>query len=400
MEKYRCVVSNENGTITKCIREASSVESLYEEIREEGLYAVSIKEHKQNRAFRKKRATFQTIAELTELLASLLKSGLSVRDSLDILKHITRDKKTISLVSGIEDGLKSGQSFYLSLKNSTDLLPAVYGSLVRVGETTGDLATVFQKLDAYIARRKQLREKLFGSLIYPVIVLIVAFLCVLLIITFIIPSMTTMFTEIGTGIPADVRRILSITHGFFSVIIYSMPLLLISFSVGAVLYRKSTASAHLIDKIKLRLPVLGKFYSYTLFLNSLFTLDALTKSGVNVEDALKEVVSTTVNTAVAASFQRAYMKVMKGAELSSSLSEEQIIPNMITKWIAVGEKTGNMGEAFSQLTDYYENMLEKKTARFMSLIEPALIIFTGLIVFGIVMFIIVPLFSTFGMVLS
>ncbi len=272
--------------------------------------------------------------------------------------------------------------------------------MVKVGETTGDLAYVFRKINDYLIRQKRIREKLVSSLIYPVIVLSVAVFSMILISTFIIPKMSEIFIDLGSGVPEEVSQVLSFSKGIFTVFLIMIPLVLVlGFTISAV-RRRNSNFALAVDWLKLKIPFIGSFSEDNHFLNILFTLDALTSSGVTVEDALGEVSSNTSNAAIKEALNKAHEKVLKGIGLSEALGFEKIIPSRITKWIAVGERTGSMGTVFSQLSDYYENELEKKSTRFMSLIEPALIIFTGLIVFGIVMMVIIPLFSTFGTILE
>ena len=227
-----------------------------------------------------------------------------------------------------------------------------------------------------------------GPPIPPVIVLFAAVFSMILISTFIIPKMSEMFTDFGSGIPEEVSQVLSFSHGIFTTFLIMIPLIVLSGFGISISRKRSSNFAIAIDKIKLIIPLHGSFSRDNHFLNILFNLDALTSCGVTVEDALAEVTSTADNTAIKEAFIHVHEKVLKGIELSIALSDEKIIPFRISKWIAVGERTGSIGKVFNQLSDYYENELEKKSTRFMSLIEPALIIFTGLIVLGIVMMII------------
>jgi type II secretory pathway component PulF len=222
----------------------------------------------------------------------------------------------------------------------------------------------------------------------------------ILISTFIIPKMSEIFIDLGSGVPEEVSQVLSFSKGIFTGFLITIPLVVILGVVISTFRKRNSNFAVAVDWLKLKVPFIGSFSEDNHFLNILFTLDALTSCGVTVEDALAEVTSTADNAAIKEAFTRVHEKVLKGIELSIALSDEKIIPARISKWIAVGERTGSMEKVFGQLSDYYENELEKKSTRFMSLIEPALIIFTGLIVFGIVMMVIIPLFSTFGTILE
>ncbi|MDA3938818.1 MAG: type II secretion system F family protein [Spirochaetia bacterium] len=403
MNRYKCTVSDKNGKILKFIRPGSSPATVQAELQKEDYFPISIRDQggkSTRRQVRSSRTKPSTIAEFTALLSMLLDSGLSVKDGLEILKSITKDIKVNALVWAIEKDLKAGSSFYSSIRNIGPSLPVIYSSMVKVGETTGDLAFVFRKINNYLIRQKKIREKLVSSLIYPVIVLLVAVLSMILISTFIIPKISEMFIDLGSGVPDEVKQTLSFSRGIFTVFLIIIPLIAISGFCISVIRKRNSNFACTIDWLKLKIPFIGSFSEDNIFLNILFTFDALTSCGVTVEDALDEVTSNADNTAVREALNKAHEKVLRGISLSEALGYEKIIPTRITKWIAVGERTGSMGKVFVQLSDYYENELEKKSTRFMSFIEPALIIFTGLIVFGIVMMVIIPLFSTFGTILE
>jgi len=403
MNRYKCTVSDKNGKILKFIRVGSSPAAIQAEFQKEGYFPIDLRELPAKNTkgqLNSSNTSISAITEFTSLLSMLLDSGLSVKDSLEILKTITRNIKVNALVSSIEKDLKAGFSFHSSMRNLGPSLPEIYSSMVKVGETTGDLAFVFRKINAYLIRQKKIREKFVSSLIYPVIVLSVAVFSMILISTFIIPKMSEIFSGLGSGVPEEVKQVLSISKGIFTGFLITIPLLVILSVAISAFRRRNSNFAVVVDWLKLKVPFIGSFSEDNHFLNILFTLDALTSSGVTVEDALDEVTANTGNIAVKEALRRAHEKVLKGIGLSEALAYEKIIPTRITKWIAVGERTGSMGKVFGQLSDYYENELEKKQTRFMSLIEPALIIFTGGIVFGIVMMVIIPLFSTFGTILE
>ena len=400
MNNYLCTVSNKNGKVLKFVRQGSSPSAIQAELQKEEYFPIDLRDQAAKNTKGQTHSSKKTISEFTALLSMLLDSGLSVKDSLEILKTITKDIKVNALVYAIEKNLKAGSSFYSSMKNMGSSLPVIYSSMVKVGETTGDLSFVFRKINDYLKRQKKIREKLISSLIYPVIVLLVAVFSMILISTFIIPKMSEIFIGLGSGVPEGVKQVLSFSKGIFTGFLIAIPLFVILSIVISVIRKRNSNFALAVDWLKLKVPLIGSFVEDNHFLNILFTLDALTSSAVTVEDALGEVAAIASNMAIKEALNKAHEKVLKGTSLSEAFGHEKIVPARITKWIAVGERTGNMSKVFGQLSDYYENELEKKQARFMSLIEPTLIIFTGGIVFGIVLMVIIPLFSAFGTILE
>ncbi len=400
MNIYSCKVSDTNGKILKLSRAGVSFETVQAGLQSEGYFPLSIQLKTETEKAQAVRISKKTLLDFTELLSLLFDAGLGVKDGLEIMKYATRDRKIQVLVLRMEKEMKEGISFFTSIQHLGSSLPQIYGSMVRIGETTGDLAYIFKRLNTYLLRRKKIREKLVSALIYPVIVLCVAVMSLILIATFIIPKMTAIFIGMGSSVPDSIGKVLALSQGIFTTFFISVPLILLVILFLYVLGRKNPSVRTGVDSIKLKIPLIGSFTEDTEFINILFNFDALTACGVAIEDTLKEVIDTAGNVAIKKAFIRVREKVLKGVSLSEAMILEKIIPLRISRWIAIGEQAGSMKEVFNQLSRYYENELEKKSSRFMNLIEPALILFTGIIVFGIVLLIIVPLYTTFGTLLK
>ncbi len=400
MNTYLCKVSDKNGKILKLVRRGVSPETVQAGLQKDGYFPFSIILKPEKSDLQRNRIPKKTLLDFTALLSLLLDADLGIRDSLDIMKSVTKDTKIISLAAAMEKEMEKGASFSSCLGNFGPSLPPLYLSMVGISETTGDLKSVFGRLNIHLARQKKIREKLISSLVYPVIVLCTAAASMILIATFIIPRMTAMFTGLGTEIPYTVGSVLAFSRGIFTILIVLVPLVtLVSFMLFLA-GRYNVRIKTVIDGIYLKIPFAGSFLADTQFLNILFSLGALTSCGIQLETALGETAANTPNSAIREALTRVHRKILTGTGLPEALFNEKIIPERISKWVAVGEKTGKMAEVFSQLSGFYENELEKKASGFMNLIEPALILFTGVIVFGIVILVIVPLYSSFGALLE
>ena len=258
MNRYKCTVSDKNGKILKFVRQGSSSATVQAELQKEDYFPISIREQGGKSTIRQARSSRtkpSTIAEFTALLSMLLDSGLSVKDGLEILKSITKDTRVNNLVGAIEKDLKSGSSFYSSIMNIGSSLPVIYSSMVKVGETTGDLAFVFRKINDYLIRQKKIREKLVSSLIYPVIVLFVAVFSMILISTFVIPKMSEIFIDLGSGVPDEVKQTLSFSRGIFTFFLIMIPLIAISGFVISAIKKRNSNFARTVDWLKLKIPL-------------------------------------------------------------------------------------------------------------------------------------------------
>lgn len=400
MNTYTCKAADRNGKIIKTQRQGASVQSVRAALQEEGYFPVSIIIKPEQKAPVITRVSKSTLLDFTGLLTVLLESGLSVKDALGIVKMVTKDVKVTAFAARIEKDMNAGYSFSVSIHRIGSSLPSLYPGLIKAGESTGDLTSVFRKLNEYLVRQKRIREKLIGSSLYPLIVLTTALSGLVLISLFIIPRMKELFSGLGTRIPEEMQRTLSFSNGIVTAFLIGIPVIILAGFFIPFIGRKNRAVSLAVSKIKLTLPFAGSFIKDTSLLHILFILDALTSCGVTVEDALNEIAVTTGNVLFQETFYHLHEEVLKGVNLSEALFKEKIIPRRISRWVAVGERTGEVKKVFGQLASYYENELEKKSSRFMSIIEPGLILLTGILLFGIVLLIIVPLFSSLGSLLG
>ncbi len=396
MKTYTCTAADTTGTIMKFLRRGSSVHSVRAVLQAEGFFPISITV-KSARAVRvSSRITKETLLEFTGLVSVLLKSGLSVKDALGIVNNVTKDMKVTALASRIARDMNAGYSLFLSIQNLGSSLPPIYSGMIRAGETTGDLVPIFSKLHTYLLRQKRIREKLAGSLLYPIIVLSTALSSLLLVSAFIIPRISSLFSGFGTQIPESIQRSLSLSNGIVTACIAAVPLFILSKILFFRIRKKSKALDRSITLLKLMLPIAGPLVRDTILVNILFILDALTSCGITVEDSLYEITLMPGSILFQEIFNRLHNGVLKGISFSDALYREKILPEKISRWVAIGEKTGEVEKVFGQLASYYENELEKRSARLVSIIEPGLILLTGILLLGLILFIIVPLFSALG----
>ncbi len=400
MNTYLCKAADKNGKIIKTQRQGASVQTVRSALLEEGYFPVSITMKQEQNTPAPTRVSKKTLLDFTGLLAVLFESGLSAKDALGIIKSVTRDVNVTSLAAIIGKEMNAGYSFSSSIQRIGPSLPSIYTGLIKAGESTGDMTFVFKKLNEYLTRQKRIREKIIGSSLYPLIVLFTALSGLVLISLFIIPRMKELFSGLGTRVPEGIQRTLSFSHEIVSAFFIGIPVIILSVIFIHFIGRKNMVVSLTVSTIKLALPFVGSFIRDTALLHILFILDALTSCGVTIEDALNEIAVTSGNVLFQEAFYRLHEEVLKGTNLSEALFKEKIIPERISRWVAVGERTGEVKKVFGQLASYYENELEKKSSRFMSIIEPGLILLTGIFLLGIVLLVIVPLFSSLGALLG
>jgi type IV pilus assembly protein PilC len=397
MPIYSCKVADRRGRTGLLIREAPSEEVLIRELNKEEVFPLEVRLAGADGAetLRQRRFSRAAVMEFTSGIAVLLSSGLTFRDALEIAQTIFLKGEVGRLVALLLEAIRKGRSVTEFMQDMRGALPPVMRGFIRTGEKVGSLESAFKQMAEHLGEEKRIRDRLISSLIYPVLVLAVAVLGISGIITLVLPRLQAVFAQIGTGLPSRVQSAVRLFHGGLIAVAVLTGLLLAATVVLWAARRASPSAAQNIDLLVLKLPVFGRVRYLRDILNLLFTLEALTSGGFPVEDALEEAAETSGNLAFRGGLLSCRERVMKGENLSAAFLQIPVFSERIGRWIAVGERTGHVEQVFAQLRRYYQAEIEKWSTRFMSLIEPILILLVGVVLFAMILLFITPIFSIY-----
>ncbi len=400
MAVYVCRVADDKGRIQQFLREAVSEDSCLRELSERHPFVLSVRETRQGMARPRPRTySRRLVAELTELIALLLGSGLSLKDGLEVVQGVFTTGEGNELVTLLRERIGKGSSFSAALDGAGGGFPAFYRGMVRVGEKIGSLDQVFGRLATYLKEEKNLRDKVSSALIYPAIVLGVAVMSAVFIVIVLFPRLGEIFGELGPGMALKVQTLMSSLQAAL-VVVAVVVALVITLAIGMVVARRSEGPlATRIDTLILRVPLLSQFLKQRELLNFTFSMEALTAAGVSVEEALTEGAGTVTNRALRDAVLDIRARVLKGEHLSAAFSRVLLFPERMSRWMAIGERVGHVEKVFGQLRSYYQQEVEKWLSRMMALVEPALIVGLGVLIVAFVLFFIVPVFSLYGTIL-
>jgi type II secretory pathway component PulF len=397
MPVYACRVADGKGKTRELLREAASEESLLRELASRELHVLSLRERRGARARDPSRRRFsrKLVVELTDLLSLMMGSGLSLKDSLEVAQTVFDRGAGSDLSTMLLERIRKGNSFHAALEGAGESFPPVYRGLVRVGERIGTLDTVFAQLSAYLNGAKKLRERLGTALIYPAIVLGVAIASMVLMAVLVLPMAQDLFAGLGGEAAAKLSELTASLVGSAAIG------LAVAAAIGAfVLFlavdrRKGGRTSVAVDALLLRSPLVPLVASREMLAFS-FAMETLTGAGVGVEEALNEASGATGNGALRAAIVEVRRGVLRGERLAHGFSRNPIFPGRFAHWVGVGEKVGRVDRVFGQLRLYYQQEVEKCIQRLTALIEPALIVFLGLLILLFVVSFVVPLFSLYG----
>lgn len=397
MPSYECRVIDTRGHARTMVREAGSEELLLRELNREELSPLSIRATAAAGAAGGSRRRFSRAAvlEFTDSVGLLLSSGLTFKDSLEVAQGIFLKGEIAAMVTHLLGQIRKGGTVADAIAGLGTGLPPIYRGFIRIGERTGSLEEAFKQLAAYLAEDKRLRDRISGSLTYPVLVLGAAVAGIVGIITFVLPRVRLLFEQLGTALPARLSAMLGIvrTAGIAAGVLLAAGA--VAVILLAVLRRGDPLLGERLDRIVLGLPLVGRMRFLREMLNLLFAMEMLTAGGFTVEDALAQTAEVTSNNALRAALGRVREAVVRGDNLSSAFLGEGVFTPRVGRWIAVAERVGQVDQVFGQLRRFYQGEIEKWSTRFMNLVEPVLILAVGVIILVVIIVIVMPIFSIY-----
>ncbi|MCX6786413.1 MAG: type II secretion system F family protein [Candidatus Kaiserbacteria bacterium] len=386
--KFRVTIKKEGTPDEVRIMEAPTRFDVYDQIKNEEGFVTSISEqhgHIFSTLSRfnisigtgiKRREIIRTATNLSAMLSA----GLSISRALSVIERQSSNKRLKAIATGIAESVKKGSSFHEALAEYPHVFPQIFVAMVRAGEESGSLADSLTVVALQMERSEELVRKIKGAMIYPAIIVSVVVTIGVLMLIFVVPTLTSTFTSLGVQVPLATRVIVALSN--FMVANVSLVLVIIAVVViGGIVFLRSRIGSTIMLAFALHLPVVGELVRETYTARAARTLSSLLAAGVPVLDALsitKEVVHAKVYSEVVG---EAETRVKKGELLSSSFSEHtNLYPILMSDMLAVGEETGKVAEMLKQIAEFYEGDVALKTKDLSTIIEPALMIFIGIFV--------------------
>ena len=336
------------------------------------------------------RVQLMEVAVVTRQMATLIRAGIPVVDALNACTDQTENPKLKTALTKIKQDVNEGTALGDALEGHPKIFDRLYVNMVRAGESSGTLDIIFGRLADFIEGQVKLKSKLFGTLMYPAIMLVVAFLIVSLMMIFVVPKITEMFEELGAELPLVTRILIGTSDAFRSY----WWLLALGMVFGYWRFRKwkaTEAGRARLDEILLKMPIFGPLLRMVAVTRFATTFGTLLSSGVPILTAL-EIVKNVVNNSVLASvIDKARLAIQEGEGIAVPLARSNEFPSMMTHMIAIGEKTGQLEEMLKNVADAYETQVESRITALTSVLEPIMIVGMGIAVGFLVFAILMPM---------
>src|SRR5512137_1533758 len=382
--------TDRNGRQLRGEVKAASETVVVTNLRRQGVKVVKIKRQtfRGGRKVSEKDVTF-----FTRQLATMLKSGVPLLQSFDIVARGHSNARFSRLMMDIKGKVESGSSLSQAFRAHPDQFDSLYCNLVNAGETAGMLDAILERLATYKEKILAIKGKIKSALFYPMSVIVVAVVVVWVIMVFVVPAFKEVFTSFGADLPAPTLIVMSISD-FFVSYWWAMFLILAGAISGITfLFKRSEAFRYGFDRLILRAPVIGEIIQKATIARWTRTLSTMFAAGVPLVESLDAVGGASGNALYAAATKRIQTEVSTGTSLTNAMANTKLFPTMVLQMTQIGEESGSLDGMLGRVADFFEREVDDAVAALSRLLEPIIIVFLGVVIGGLVVAMYLPIFK-------
>lgn len=392
--EYRCRLGTSGGQVTEGVYVAPSEAHLRRELEEKGLHVLSLvpRGGVPGISLGRRRIPRDEFLIFNQELATLLKAGMPLVQSLDILRQRLSNPVFKAVLDDVHEKVRGGAALSDAFTAHAGLVPGVYTASLVAGERSGSLDTVLRRFVAYSKVIDTVRKKTLSAMLYPAILTVLAVLLVGIIVVKVVPAFSGFYASFNQELPLVTRVIIAISD----VVRGNLLLLVVLLGGGGVAFSswvKRPGQRARFDRWLLRLPKVGTIAHKFATSQIARTLAALVGGGIPLVNALDTAATSTGNRFMGEELRIVAEKVREGKGFAATLLERRVMPDVAIKMIEVGESTGALQEMLTSLADFYDEDVETEVARFVTLVEPVMLVFMGLVIAGVVLALYMPLFE-------
>ncbi|GIW52658.1 MAG: type II secretion system protein F [Gemmatimonadales bacterium] len=359
-------------------------------LRKNRLVLVRIREAK--KAKRKGRIPTRDVVVFTRQFATMINSGLPLVQALDILAKQTDNKILAAVTKEVVYDVESGHTLADALSKHPNAFSQLYVNMVAAGEAGGILDTILLRLATFLEKNDAIVRKVKGAMIYPAVIFSVAAIAVVVLLIFVIPTFQNMFASVNLELPLPTRIVIGLSdilQGFWWLIGGTIA----AVAFGIKRYYATPNGQLVLDRLMLKLPVLGDVLRKSAVSRFTRTLGTLIASGVSILEGLEITAKTAGNRVIHDAIMESRGSIAGGETIAVPLEKSGVFPPMVTSMIAVGEATGGLDEMLTKIADFYDDEVDAAVSNLLSLMEPVMIVVLGVIVGGMIVAMYLPIFD-------
>jgi type IV pilus assembly protein PilC len=381
MPHYKYRATDATGTLVKATADSHNERELRDALLLQNLDVTHIKKQRRlsDVELGKKRVPPMEIVQFSKQMATFVRAGISIPEGLDVIIESTSSKKFQEILRDVSEAIVRGVPFSDALAEHERLLPPYFIGLCRAGELTGRIDTVLEQLGDYVERDLDARSKVKSALTYPAIVMGMSFVTVGVLLVVVLPKFSTFFKEFHTKLPPTTRALIATSH-LMSQLWFVFPALLITGVGTAAWMRQTPRGRNVRDRLLLRIPVMGEVVKFAVLERFCRVFGSMTRAGVSLPEAIQAAADSTNNTVYEATLLDVQEQMLAGAGIAEPIASSGKFPRIVVQLLRVGEATGSLDHQLDNAANYYNGQLTYKLKKLTTLIEPAVVIFMGLIV--------------------
>src|SRR5258706_213520 len=398
--EYRCRLGTPAGEIIEGVYVADSEARLRREFEEKGLLVLAIQQAGRRALAgvhlpalpRPRRVPSREFLVYNQELATLLKAGMPLVQSLDILRQRITNPVFKSVLDDVYERVRAGSAMSEAFEAHAGLFPGVYTASLLAGEKSGNLEQVLRRYVSYVKVVSSVRRKTISALVYPAILVVLSLIVVTIIVVKVVPEFGNFYNQFGKELPWSTLFIVGLSKfvtSYFALIIGGVVAAIVAF----LWWVRQPGQRRRLHRLILKLPALGSIAQKFSTSQGARTLATLLGGGIPLVNALEVTSRSMGNLHMAAELTRAAQQVREGRSLAATLQDSGAFPDVAIKMVEVGESTGALQEMLNSLADFYDEEIDTNLGRFVTIIEPALLVIMGIVIAGLLLSLYLPLFN-------
>jgi type IV pilus assembly protein PilC len=380
-----------NGDLRTATIDASSRDDVISQLRKQRLSVVKI-DQDATKKIGKGSIKTRDVVIFTRQFSTMINSGLPLVQALTILAEQTDNKSLAEVTKKVVFDVESGNTVADALSKHPRAFTNLYVNMVAAGEAGGILDTILMRLATFLEKNDALVRKVKGAMIYPTVIMSVAAIAVVTLLIFVIPVFAGMFASGGMALPLPTRIVIG-ASGFLKAYWWVIGAIIIGGGYMGKKYYATNNGKLVIDRLMLRVPVLGDVLRKSAVSRFTRTLGTLISSGVSILEGLEITAKTAGNRVIQDAIMQSRSSIAGGDTIAQPLQKSKVFPPMVISMIAVGEQTGGLDEMLSKIADFYDEEVDAAVSNLLSLLEPIMIVFLGVVVGGMVVAMYLPIFD-------
>jgi type IV pilus assembly protein PilC len=328
----------------------------------------------------------------TNQLAVMVETGVSLSEALDACKHEGNSPRFARALDAVIDQVNGGSEFSAALGEHPRVFPAIYVALIKASEASGMMGPMLERLAHHLQAQRDMTKKIKGAVTYPIVMFVFAIGVTIFLMTFVLPKFSAIYAGREASLPTPTRALMGFSHGLVTYGLYILGVM--GALVGtAVWYFRTPEGRRKAEACKLRIPLIGALFHKTYLARSMHTLGTMIQSGVSVLDAVSLTSSVCGSMAYQGMWNTVRERLESGKQVSDALGDFEQVPKAIKKMLSAGERGGRLGPVMERVAQHCESDLSVSIKTLTSMIEPAIVMVLGVVVGGLVLALLLPIFT-------